>query len=66
MKEQKTGRYARTARQVESVRKLYSRIGQPLPADIIIDLYRHLGSALEAVDPGEARPGRAPKRRADA
>ncbi|MBQ8506653.1 MAG: hypothetical protein IJ466_04400 [Clostridia bacterium] len=34
--------YQDTARRIESVRKLYSQIGQPLPASIIVDLYRHL------------------------
>ena len=41
--------YERVAAQVNRVRKLYSRIGEPLPADIIIDLHRHLAPALEAV-----------------
>ena len=50
MKEQKTDRYARTSRQVEHVRKLYSRIGEPLPADVIIDLYRHLDRAMELAE----------------
>lgn len=43
MEQQKTNRYARTSAQVEQMRKLYSQIGEPLPADVIIDLYRHLG-----------------------
>ena len=43
-------RYKRVAAQVNRVRALYSRIGEPLPADVIIDLHRCLGSALEAVD----------------
>ena len=29
--------------QVAAIRKLYSKIGEPLPADIVIDLYTHLG-----------------------
>lgn len=33
--------------QVERMRKLYSRIGEPLPVDVIIDLYRHLDGALQ-------------------
>lgn len=59
MKEQKIDRYARTVRQVDSVRRIYSRIGEPLPADILIDLHHHLGKALELSD--EAR--RAPQRK---
>ena len=43
-------RYERVAAQVKRVRELYSQIGEPLPADTIIDLYRCLGPALEAVD----------------
>lgn len=42
-------RYERVAAQVDRVRALYSRIGEPLPADTIIDLYRSIGPALEAV-----------------
>ena len=56
MKEQKTDRYARTSLQVEHVRKLYSRIGEPLPADVIIDLYRHLGKAMELVEEATTLP----------
>ena len=43
-------RNQRAAKQVERIRKLYSQIGEPLPADIIIDLHRCLGPALEAAD----------------
>lgn len=50
MEKQRKNRYAHTAKQVEEMRRLYSRIGEPLPAEIIIDLYRHLGAALEAGD----------------
>ena len=39
--------YERVAAQVGRIRRLYSRIGEPLPADIIIDLHRHLAPALE-------------------
>ena len=56
MKEQKTDRYTRTGQQVEHVRKLYSRIGEPLPADVIIDLYRHLGRAMEIAEEPQPRP----------
>lgn len=40
----------RVQEQVAAVRKLYSKIGEPLPADIIIDLYTHLGKILSAVE----------------
>lgn len=64
MEQQKTNRYARTSAQVEQMRKLYSQIGEPLPADVIIDLYRHLGQALEAADaPIAPQRGRAKRRR---
>ena len=43
-------RYERVAAQVNRVRALYSRIGEPLPVDVIIDLHRCLAPALEAVD----------------
>ena len=39
--------YDRVAAQVNRIRKLYSRIGEPLPADVIIDLHRHLAPVLE-------------------
>ena len=56
MKEQKTDRYARTSHQVEHVRKIYSQIGEPLPADVIIELYRHLGRAMELAEEPQPRP----------
>ncbi len=41
--------------QVAAIRKLYSKIGEPLPADIVIDLYTHLGKVLDAVQtPGHS------------
>lgn len=43
----------RVAEQVRRVCELYSRIGEPLPADTIIDLHRHLAPALEAVAPAK-------------
>lgn len=46
---EKQNRYRETDRQVKRVREIYSRIGQPLPADIIVDLYLHLGAIREAV-----------------
>ena len=36
------------ANQVRRVREIYSRIGEPLSVDTIIDLHRHLGPALKA------------------
>ena len=54
----------RVQEQVAAVRKLYSKIGEPLPADIIIDLYTHLGKVLSAAEmpvhgegPGKKRKG---------
>lgn len=65
MKEQKIDRYARTARQVESVRRIYSQIGQPLSVNTIIDLHHHLGKALELAEEDSYRKPRG-KRTADA
>ena len=50
-KQKKTG-FEEVSRRVESVRRIYSRIGEPLPVDVMIDLYRHLGAALEAARQG--------------
>ena len=50
MPRENRNRYERVAAQVKRVRELYSQIGEPLPADVIIDLHRCLGPALEAVD----------------
>ena len=50
--------YARVAEQVRRIRRLYSRIGEPLPADIIIDLHRHLAPALEEAEGPRKRRGR--------
>jgi hypothetical protein len=47
MEKQRKNSYARITKQVEEMRSLYSKIGQPLPADVILDLYRHLDTALE-------------------
>lgn len=47
--------YERVAGQVNRIRRLYSRIGEPLPADIIIDLHRHLAPALEEVSTRKRR-----------
>ena len=46
MNQQTKNRYVAVTQQVDSMRKLYSQIGRPLPADIVIDLHRHLGKAL--------------------
>ena len=50
MQREQQFQYERVAAQVNRVRKLYSRIGEPLPVDIIIDLHRHLAPALEAAE----------------
>lgn len=59
MNQQKENRYVAVTRQVDSVRRIYSQIGEPLPADIIIDLHHHLGAALELV--GQASPAKRQK-----
>ena len=41
---------ARVNEQTLRMRRLYSRIGEPLPVDVIIDLCRHLDTALEIAD----------------
>ena len=64
MEKQRQNRYARSAKQVEEMRRLYSSIGQPLPADVIIDLCQHLGTALSLAE--ETNPKRSKKRRAQA
>ena len=56
MQKEQRQQYERVAEQVNRVRRLYSRIGEPLPADVIIDLYRHLAPALEAVQ-SRGKPG---------
>ena len=58
MNQQTKNRYVAVTCQVDSMRRLYSQIGQPLPADVIIDLHRHLGKALEAVEQNKALPKR--------
>lgn len=50
MEKQRQNCYARTAQQVEEMRRLYSKIGQPLPVNIIIDLHHHLGKALAVAE----------------
>lgn len=63
MKERRKMSYREVSARVERVRRTYSRIGEPLPADVIIDLCRHLGTALELVQAG-IEPAR--RKRADA
>lgn len=41
---------AQVNEQILRMRRLYSRIGEPLPVDVIIDLCRHLDTALEIAD----------------
>ena len=55
--------YERVTKQVNRIRRLYSRIGEPLPADIIIDLHLHLAPILEEVKKSPKRKG---KRRLEA
>lgn len=45
----------RLEEQVSRVRKLYSQIGEPLPADVIIEMYHYLEKALELADEEESR-----------
>ena len=55
--------YERVTKQVNRIRRLYSRIGEPLPVDIIIDLHLHLAPMLEKVKKSPKRKG---KRRLEA
>lgn len=50
MNQQTKNRYVAVTQQVDSVRRIYSAIGQPLPVDIIIDLHHHLGKALSLAE----------------
>jgi len=52
--------YQETAKQIDRVRSLYSRIGEPLAVDVIFDLYRHLGAALALAQ--EEKPRKNKKR----
>ena len=54
MTEEKRRVYADVSRRVARVREIYSRIGEPLPAEIITDLYRHLGR-LRAIPLGKRK-----------
>lgn len=62
MEKQRENRYAHATKQVEEMRRLYSRIGQPLPVDVIINLHRHLGSALEMHENDGPKPRRRKQR----
>ena len=61
MKQQKN-RIARVNDQALRMRRLYSQIGEPLPVDVIIDLYRHLDKALEIAEERENKVIRSSKR----
>ena len=63
MQRERDGSRERVAEQVNRIRGLYSRIGEPLPVDIIIDLHLHLAPALEEVERFRNRSG---KRRKEA
>lgn len=56
MEKQRKNHYARASDQAMRMRKLYSQIGEPLPVDVIIDLYRHLDKALEFANESENMP----------
>lgn len=45
--------YVRVSDQAMRMRKLYSQIGEPLPVDVIVDLYRHLDKALDLAGESE-------------
>lgn len=47
MEKRKQSHRAQANVHVDRMRRLYSQIGEPLPADVIIDLSRNLGAALE-------------------
>ena len=59
MEKQRKSSYQQVSERVERVRRIYSRIGEPLPVEIIIELYRHLGSVPEI----EERPALRRKQR---
>ena len=48
MEKQRKNSYQQVSERVERVRRIYSRIGEPLPVEIIIELYRHLGNMPQA------------------
>ena len=52
MEKQRQSSYQQVSERVERVRRIYSSIGEPLPVEIIMDLYLHLGNLPET----EERP----------
>ena len=64
MERQPKSRHVRVTEQVERLCRLYAQIGEPIPKEIIADLYRYLGAVLkaaEALDPGGLGAGCAPR-----
>lgn len=53
MNEQNTDRSQRASRQVDRMRELYAQIGEPLPEEIVLDLFQHLDRALELAEEDE-------------
>ena len=53
MNEQNTDRSQRASRQVDRMRELYAQIGEPLPEEIVLDLFQHLDRALELAEEEE-------------
>lgn len=47
MEKSKNSIYSRISYRVNRIRHLYSKIGEPLDANTIIDLYCHLDGALQ-------------------
>lgn len=66
MEKRRNDQYAHVSAQIARTRKLYSQIGEPLPADVIIDLHQHLGTALSALNERDASLRRVRRKRADA
>lgn len=64
MKKLEKNTQAQVTEQVRRMRRLYSEIGEPLPAELLIDLHLHLGEALEAG--GHAKSTGNSRRKADA
>lgn len=61
MEKQMKNRCVQASRQLERMRRLYSEIGEPLPVDVMLDLHRHLGSALELAEQNQKMRCREPK-----
>lgn len=47
MEKRRKNRCAQVEMQVRRMRRLYSQMGEPLPVDVIIDLHRSLGAAMD-------------------